>query len=383
MDSWVAQTTSLPNLHAALVHFPLAVLPLAAGFDLACLLRRRTWLDRVATLLWALGALVAWAAVAAGERAADAFTAVPPRVQPAIGEHSDWAHWTLYVFAGVAVARLVLWWRDRRTARPSAMPVRWLVLVAALVGLWLLVETAEHGGMLVYEHGLGVRTGSAGRAPSPGAERAASGTGGGGPDTEPTQGEAAGTATRARPSTPQRRPDGSLVWKPGPGDGGGVGTVLLPAAGTSAATVHAEAGDDGLRLHVSGTTLLLLPKTFGDVQVEAELSFEGFEGTVGVAHHVAGDAGGLFTLGSDGHRALIDRRAEGDEVLDSAEGPAPEGTVTLAVSAAGRHLKGLVDGETVTHGHVEADPPGGCGLRLDGDGTVRLVSLTVTPLEEP
>lgn len=402
MDSWIAQTSSLPNLHAALVHFPLALLPLAAGFDLACLLRRRAWLDRAATLLWALGGLAAWAAVAAGERAADTFAAVPPRVQPAIGEHSDWAHWTLYLVAAVAVARLALWWRDRAADRPSMLPVRWLALLAAVAGLGLLVATAEHGGALVYEHGLGVQSGAAAvgavRAPTPassppGTAAASESVAGAPPGSRSADGESAahaaatdapeaGAAAEATPSAPERRPDGSLVWRPGPGDGGAVGTVLLPAAGTSADAVHAEASEDGLRLHVTGTALLLLPETFGDVQVDAEVAFEGFQGTVGVAHHVAGDAGGLFTLGSDGLRALIDRRSAGDEVLDSAEGPAPEGTVTLSVSAAGRHLKGLVDGETVTHGHVEADPPGGCGLRLDGEGTVRLVSLTVTPLAE-
>lgn len=383
MDSWIAQTTSLPNLHAALVHFPLALLPLAVGFDLACLLRRRAWLDHAATLLWALGALVAWATLAAGKRAADGFSDVPPRVQPAIGEHSDWAHWALYLFAAVAAVRLVLWWRDRVRERPSALPVRWLAAVAALAGLWLLFETAEHGGALVYEHGLGVRAGAAavgtGQSTTPGDSRGVAGAPAGRPTLPAREGDA---REAGAPTAPERLPDGTLVWRPGPGDAGAVGTVLTPAAGTSADAVRAEAGADGLTLHVSGTVLLLLPETFGDVQVDAELAPEDFAGTVGVAHHVAGDAGGLFTLGSDGAATLVDRRAGEDEVLGRSEVAVPEGTVTLAVSAAGSHLKGLVDGKTVAHGHVAADPPGACGLWLDGKGTVRLVSLTVTPLEE-
>ena len=383
IDSWIAEATSLPNLHAALVHFPLALLPLAAGFDLACLLRRRAWLDRTATLLWTLGALVAWAALAAGKRAADGFSGVPPRVQPAIGEHSDWAHWTLYLFAVVAALRLALWWRDRGGDRPSALPLRSLVLLASLAGLWLLVETADRGGALVYEHGLGVR----GTAAAAGTGRAAGAVPeGGGEATGPGEtarapGAGAEPSSEARP-TPERRPDGTLVWRPGPGDTGAVGTVLTAAAGTSADAVEAEAAEDGLTLHVSGSALLVLPQTFGDVQVDAELVLEDFEGTVGVAHHVAGDAGGLFTLTRDGAATLLDRRAGEDEVLGRGEVAMPEGTMTLAVSAAGSHLKGLVDGRTVAHGHVAADPPGTCGLWLDGTGTVRLVSLTVTPLED-
>jgi uncharacterized membrane protein len=367
MDSWIAQTTSLPNLHAALVHFPLALLPLAVGFDLACLLRRRAWLDRAATLLWTLGALVAWATLAAGKRAADGFSDVPPRVQPAIGEHSDWAHWTLYLFAAVAAVRLVLWWRDRSGERPSALPVRGLAAVAALAGLWLLFETAEHGGALVYEHGLGVR---ADARPTPPKS-----------DAEATAGEAEARGDTGAAAL-ERHPDGTLVWRPGAGDAGAVGTLLTAAAGHSTDAVHAEGGADGLVLHVSGSTLLVLAETLGDVQVDAELALEGFDGTVGVAHHVAGDAGGLFTLGADGAATLLDRRAGEDEVLGRGEVAVPEGIMTLAVSAAGSHLKGLVDGQTVAHGHVAADPPGACGLWLDGEGTVRLVSLTVTPLED-
>ena len=382
IDSWIAQTTSLPNLHAALVHFPLALLPLAVGFDLACLLRRRAWLDRAATLLWTLGALVAWATLAAGKRAADGFSDVPPRVQPAIGEHSDWAHWTLYLFAAVAAVRLVLWWRDRSGERPSALPLRALAAVAALAGLWLLFETAEHGGALVYEHGLGVRADARPTPPKSDAEGDRTGEGAEpGADAEATEGEPQAQGDTDG-SALERRTDGTLVWRPGAGDAGAVGTLLTAAAGYSTDAVQAEGGEDGLVLRVSGSTLLVLAETLGDVQVDAELALEGFDGTVGVAHHVAGDAGGLFTLGSDGAATLVDRRAGEDEVLGRGEVAVPEETMTLAVSAAGSHLKGLVDGQTVAHGHVAADPPGACGLWLDGEGTVRLVSLTVTPLED-
>ncbi|MGH9751135.1 MAG: DUF2231 domain-containing protein, partial [Candidatus Polarisedimenticolia bacterium] len=46
---------ALPNLHAAVVHFPVALLVVAFAFDLGSfLLRRRVWIDRAAVALYVL-----------------------------------------------------------------------------------------------------------------------------------------------------------------------------------------------------------------------------------------------------------------------------------------------------------------------------------------
>ena len=91
LDSLI-EATALPNLHPAVVHFPIACLPLAIGFDLAGLVAvKQRWLTPAATTLYLLGAAGAWLAVWAGKQAADSVVGVPPSAQLPMSTHSDWA----------------------------------------------------------------------------------------------------------------------------------------------------------------------------------------------------------------------------------------------------------------------------------------------------
>lgn len=78
----------------------------------------------------------------------------------------------------------------------------------------------------------------------------------------------------------------------------------------------------------------------------------------------------LVTLGQEAAPKLLDRGRRG----------LPDGPVQLGVYAVGRHLRGIVGGETVVHGHEPALPEGRVGLLLDGDGEVTIRSVTVMPI---
>lgn len=158
MTKFLLAYTALPNLHPALVHFPIALLITAFAVDVACLvLRRQRWLDRAATLLYALGALAAGATYLSGEKAAESLVNVPNAAQTAIYDHEDAAFLTLVFFAIVALFRLLVWYRDRRAMGWTPLgPFRLLVLAAALVGQFLVLRTADKGGALVYKHAVAV-----------------------------------------------------------------------------------------------------------------------------------------------------------------------------------------------------------------------------------
>jgi uncharacterized membrane protein len=141
-----------PNLHPAIVHFPIAWLIAAVVVDVISLMLRRTaWSATTATALYAGGAISAVVTYLSGRRAASAVL-IPGMAQPIMVDHWNWATATTIYFGVLAAIRLAA------IVRRRGVPV-WLRATSAalgLGGLLLLFHTGEQGARLVYEHGVGV-----------------------------------------------------------------------------------------------------------------------------------------------------------------------------------------------------------------------------------
>ena len=373
MNEILASYTSLPNLHPALVHFPIALLPTAVLFDLLAvsIQKQKVWLDRTATALYAGAGVSAALAFWAGRRAADSLVGLSPREQVLVGEHHDAALLALWVTGTFVIVRVAI----GLGSRPSrGLSLRVLFLPFSVAAAVLVMIAADRGGSLVFQHGIAVARTDDQVSASPA-------------DSSPISEEPlAGEEGEARPSRLVTLEDSSVTWTPLAEDSQALGGILKPAAGSSMSPVEweepSEPGLSGLGLRVAGRSMLVVPGVFGDVQVEAELDVGGFQGAVGLTHHVRSisDAGVFLVSTSSGEAHLAVTVDGKEDVMTRGQTEIEPDLVRLAVFAAGRHFRGLQDGEVVVHGHRPPLEEGACGLVLDGVGVVRILSLKITPI---
>jgi uncharacterized membrane protein len=148
---------AFPNVHAAVVHFPVALLPAALLFDLGSLVfRRRIWMERAASGLYLLGTLTAAAAYLAGQEASETMWMFSGAAQSAIADHEDLALLTLAAFSVITLLRVIASWLARHDRRVPIGFIRLVAVFAAVVGVLMLAVTVHHGGKLVYSYGMGV-----------------------------------------------------------------------------------------------------------------------------------------------------------------------------------------------------------------------------------
>lgn len=149
----------LEEVHPSVVHYPLALLPIAVGADL---LARATGSDRLAevgrTLMPIAAASAAFAAVTG---------LVAQEEVDAQGEARDLlvTHRSLNLTL-VTLATGLAAWRSRQDEASGGY------LALALAGLGAMGYSAYLGGKMVYEHGLGVQAADGLRSPDPTAELA-------------------------------------------------------------------------------------------------------------------------------------------------------------------------------------------------------------------
>ncbi|MEE2657219.1 MAG: DUF2231 domain-containing protein [Candidatus Latescibacterota bacterium] len=139
-------------LHPAIVHFPIALLPVALAIDVAALVCRRPEWHRTAYLLLVLGTLGAAAAVISGNQAAAPYR--QGDVDAPVQYHDDLGSVSFLIFLVATLGRLPAYLQPEVGRRIGI----WVLLSAlGVAALWL---TSTHGGELVYDRGVGVTGGA-------------------------------------------------------------------------------------------------------------------------------------------------------------------------------------------------------------------------------
>jgi uncharacterized membrane protein len=362
MASDMLSFTGLPNLHPAVVHFPLALAPVAAVFDVARLTiaRQHRWLDPAAKWLWILAAIGAAAARWSGERAAAAVGILDIEAERVLADHADQSLVAMILVVTVAMARVVLSGWEQARERPH---VAWgsVLLAVEVAALGALGFTADLGGRLVYQLGVAV----VGRPEV---------------DSGAAVNDVATLAAIPAPAAglPVIDAHGRLNWRPvGPESVGG-GIRVESTSGPQALRPTNSGGV--LELVLDGAASVVLPGTYGDLRFELEAELERFEGTLALVHH-RGEASDRLELTAAAEGAVVELR-RGDRSLDRAMVDLGEGPFALVVTSVGRHQRAFLDGVAVAHGHIAELEPGGVALTLEGRGAIRIRRVEIRPAKE-
>jgi uncharacterized membrane protein len=152
-------------LHPAVVHFPIVLIFLGTLISVLAIFTRRGALPQLTAAILILAAGSAQFAVYSGGDQADEVIQRMPSARPLIRDHAEWGERTrtaAVVSAVVAVVALAFY-RLRGFRRILAV----ITTITAAAACYCALEAAEHGGAMVYHHGVGVHIAPAGTTASP------------------------------------------------------------------------------------------------------------------------------------------------------------------------------------------------------------------------
>jgi uncharacterized membrane protein len=139
------------QLHPVADHFTVAIVVIAVLADLAAsLLASRIWIRYMATFLMVIGALAAWSSnVTGGWEASRVWDNVTGPAKDVLITHAELGGWLPWVITALAI------WRVGIQFLGFIAGLRPIYLLAAIVGVGVLLYQGHEGGELVYTYGVG------------------------------------------------------------------------------------------------------------------------------------------------------------------------------------------------------------------------------------
>jgi uncharacterized membrane protein len=144
----------LAQFHPRIIHFPVAFLIIYVILEITGVISRKDFFQKTAFLFLFLGVLSAVAAVITGNQAAEIASKWEDKgaIIPfgLISEHEEFATITLWYFTGLLVLRTFLVLKKKFKGL-----YHYLIILLAIGGAYLIYQTADYGGRLVFDHGVG------------------------------------------------------------------------------------------------------------------------------------------------------------------------------------------------------------------------------------
>jgi uncharacterized membrane protein len=141
-------------LHPAVVHFPIVLIFLGTLFSVLAIFTRRGALPQLTVVLLILAAASAQFAVITGGDQADDVIQRMPDARPLVRDHAEWGERTRTAAVSAAIVAVVAlaFYRMRGFRRILAL----VTTLIAATACYCAVQAAQHGGAMVYHHGVGV-----------------------------------------------------------------------------------------------------------------------------------------------------------------------------------------------------------------------------------
>jgi uncharacterized membrane protein len=143
-------TSFLADIHPKVVHFPVALLTTYSLLEIIGILFKKEFLSKTALLILCMGILAAFLAVLTGNQAAADFKFWTTHSSTLLGEHQTYATSLLWFAVFVCGFRIFVVIKKKFVG-----VIKYLFILFALVMIFLVYQTGDHGGNLVKKYGIG------------------------------------------------------------------------------------------------------------------------------------------------------------------------------------------------------------------------------------
>ncbi len=347
----------MPNLHPMVVHFPIALLMVAFAVDvIALFFRKISFLPRMVTILYVLGALGTVGAVISGEEATETVEVVG-QASSILADHEDVGEIVMYFFLVYAALRVALWWFSFRI-------VFWIPLtVIGAIGLIPLYQASSFGGRLVYEKGVGVAMVDSLSLEIEEMEREFLRMG--------MAEEFSGLGE-----------DGAWQWRAGENAANTFNEAFETGMGEVVAdTVQDSEGNYWLALSILESPAII---TYGipvaNVELLAEMDLSDFDGSIRLLHHAL-DSLSYHFMEVEDEVIRLGVSVDGETEIQEEHSPSqPSNVGVFRVVGDQTHFRGYFNGSMVVHGHGPAPEAGVTGFAIAGSGTIRFARMEMAVL---
>jgi uncharacterized membrane protein len=143
-------TSFLADIHPKVVHFPVALLTTYSLLEINGILFKKEFISKTALLILCIGVITALFAVLTGNQAFNDFKFWTEDSSTLLEEHQTYATFLLWFAVLVCGFRIFVVIKKKFIGF-----IKYLFIFFALVIIFLVYQTGEHGGSLVKKYGIG------------------------------------------------------------------------------------------------------------------------------------------------------------------------------------------------------------------------------------